>query len=132
MIPLDDVKKFKRRSSGRPRKTVPAWRVSSGDNTQFITSIFVQILDGQLSSLTKKLEDMRKGGEHVFPGTVARFIVESETTPGQIEISLIWRSAVMPNEEQRNQAVDSFRQTLTDVLDWNTAQYNTGKVLMHT
>ena len=55
MIPLDDVKNFKRRSSGRPRKPIPAWRASSGDNTQFITSIFVQIRGSQISTLMKKL-----------------------------------------------------------------------------
>src|SRR5216683_127123 len=47
MIPIDEVKKFKRRSSGRPRKSIPVWRISSGDNAQFITSIKVQVHPGQ-------------------------------------------------------------------------------------
>ena len=89
MIPLDEVKKFKRRSSGRPRKNIPTWRISEGDNIQFKTSIFVQVRTGQQSLWMEKLEEIRQRGELVFPGTVARFIMESETNPGQVEISLI-------------------------------------------
>src|SRR5436305_4835792 len=74
MIPLDEVKRFKRRSSGRPRKSSPAWRISSGDNTQFMVSIYVQMRLGQQEALMQKLEEIRQGGQHVFPGTVARFI----------------------------------------------------------
>src|SRR5437588_1104350 len=95
MIPLDEVKKFKRRSSGRPRKSIPAWRISSGDNTQLTTSIIVQVREGQQNNLMQRLEKIRQGGEHSFPGTVARFIVEREATPDQVEISLIWRRTVM-------------------------------------
>ena len=132
MIPLDEVKKFKRRGSGRPRKSVPAWRISSGDNTQFFISITVQVQPGQQDVLLQKLEEVREGGLHTFPGTVMRFIAVSETLPGLIEIWLIWRSAVMPKEAERKRAVEAFRQAFSDVLDWDTAQYNSGKVLMHT
>lgn len=132
MIPLDEVRQFKRKSSGRPRKSIPTWRISSGDNTQFVTSVVVQIQDGQQDALMQRLDRIRQEGTLAFPGTVARFIIASETIPGQIEISLIWRQAVMPGQLQCEQALEAFRQELTDVLDWNTARYNNGKVLMHT
>src|SRR5215471_21256524 len=51
MIPLDEVQKFKRQGSGRPRKSVPSWRISSGENVQFVTSIAVQIRPGKLPAL---------------------------------------------------------------------------------
>ena len=132
MIPLDEDKKFERRSSGRPRKNVPAWRISEGANTQFKTSILVQVRSGQQSLWVKKLEEIRARREHIFPGTVARFITESATNPGQVEIELIWRKAVMPKEPEQEQALETFRQALDEVLDWSTAQYNYGKILMHT
>lgn len=132
MIPEDAVKQFKRRSSGRPRKNIPTWRISSGDNVQFKTSICVQVRTGQQSLWLEKLEQIKQRGELVFPGTVARFIMESETHPGQVEISLIYRYGVMPKEEVREQTLEIFRQELDEVLDWNTAQYNYGKILMHT
>lgn len=132
MIPLDEVQRFQRKSAGRPRKSIPAWRISSGDNTQFVTSIVVQLQDGLQDSLLQHLDQIRQGSSHAFPGTIARFIVESETIPRQIEIFLIWRQAVMPNDQEREQALEAFRQELSDVLDWTTAQYTHGKVLMHT
>jgi excisionase family DNA binding protein len=132
MIPLDEVKKFKRKSSGRPRKSIPTWRISSGDNTQYITSITVQLRPGQQETLLQKLEELKRNGQHIFPGTIARYIVKSETVTGQIEISLIWRYAVMPKEEAREKALEAFRLALIDVVDWNTAQYKSGRVLMHT
>lgn len=132
MIPVDEVKKFKRRTSGRPRKSIPTWRISSGDNMQFMTSILVQIRSGQQDAFIQKLEEFRRGGQHTFPGTVVRYIVESKTIPGQIQISLIWRGTIIPKEVEQEQALEAFRRTLADVLDWDTAQYNNGRVLMHT
>ncbi len=132
MIPLAEVKEFKRRSSGRPRKSIPSWHVSSGDNTQFVTSIAVQIRPGQQHALIQRLEEIRRSGQHTFPGTIGRFVIESESVPGQVEILLVWRNAVMPDEIEREQALAAFRQTMLDVLDWTSAKYNHGKMLMHT
>jgi Helix-turn-helix domain len=132
MIPLENVKNFKRKIVGRPRKNTLAWRISSSENIQFMTSISVQTQIAQEELLMQRLEDMKRSGQHVFPGTVARYIVRSENNPRQIEIVLVWRSTVMPNEMERKQALEALQQTLADVLDWNTAQYNNAEVLMHT
>jgi hypothetical protein len=132
MIPLENVKNFKRQIVGRPRKNTLAWRISSNENIQFMTSISVQTQTDQEERLTQRLEEMKRSGQHVFPGTVARYIVRSENNPRQIEIVLVWRSTVMPNEVERKQALEALQQTLADVIDWNTAQYNNGEVLMHT
>jgi predicted transcriptional regulator len=132
MIPLDNVKNFKRKIVGRPRKNTLAWRTSSVENTQFLTSISVQIQANQEKQLIERLEEVKRSGHHVFPGTVARYLVKSETVPGRVEILLIWRSTIMPGEEEREQALEAFRVVLSDVLDWSTAQYNNGQALMHT
>jgi excisionase family DNA binding protein len=132
MIPLHEVKKFKRRGSGRPRKNVPSWRISSGENKQFVTSIAVQIRPSQQQGLIQRLEEIRRSGQHTLSGTIGRFIVESETIPGQVDILFVWRRAVMPNEAEREKALAAFRQATLDVLDWDSAKYNHGKMLMHT
>ncbi len=132
LLPLDDVKNFKRKIVGRPRKNTLAWRISSTENTQFMTFISVQMRPQREKQLMQRLEEVKHGGLHVFPGTVARYVVRSEAIPRQIELVLIWRSTVMPSEAEREQALEAFRRALDDVLDWETAQYNTGKVLMHT
>jgi excisionase family DNA binding protein len=132
MIPEEEVKRFKLNPAGRPRKTTPSWRKSSGDNTQYITFITVQAKTGQQHLLAQKLEEIRRREEHIFPGTVARYIVCNEQHTDRIEIILVWRSVVMPDEATRELALEAFRQYLADVLDWKTAQYSTSKVLLHT
>src|SRR5262249_14515101 len=79
MIPLENVKNFKRKIVGRPRKNTLAWRISSTENIQFMTSISVQMQIDQDELLTQRLEEMKRSGQHVFPGTVARYIVRSES-----------------------------------------------------
>lgn len=132
MIPVENVKNFKRKIVGRPRKNTLAWRISSAENTQFITSISVQMQIHQEKQLMLWLEEIRRNGQHVFPGTVARYVVRSKTVPRQVEIVLVWRSTIMPNEMEREQELEALRLQLADVLDWSTAQYNDGEVLMHT
>ncbi len=132
LIPLGEVKSFKPNIAGRPRKSVLRWRISPENNVLLSTSIVVRMKTGHLTELMQKLDEIRQGDEHLFPGTVSRFLTKSETFPGQVEISLIWRSTVMPDERAREKALATFRQSLADVLDWDTAQYNNGVVLLHT
>ena len=132
MIPLEEVQNFKRSNVGRPRKNTPAWRISTGENTQYMTLIFVQVRTGQLDTFVQKLEEMRKQGLHSFPGTVARYIVEDNQKSGRILITLIWRGTVMPDEATREQNLQAFREALDEVLDWRTAEYHHGRVFMHT
>ena len=131
LIPVEKVKTFKPNISGRPRKSIPQWRISPEDNKLLSTTILVQMRDNQ-AALMRKLEKVKQKEQYLFPGTVSRFVIKNDTIPGQVEILLIWRSSVAPTEEVREQALDEFRHVLADVLDWNTAQYNYGQVLMHT
>jgi excisionase family DNA binding protein len=132
LIPLVEVENFKPKLSGRPRRSIPRWHISPKENMLLSTMICVQIRAGHQVELMKKLEKIRQGDHFLFPGTVSRYIVKSETIPEQMEISLIWRSTVMPTEEERELALEEFRHALDDVLDWNTAKYSYGQVLLHT
>jgi hypothetical protein len=132
MIPEEHVKNFQRKNAGRPRKNTLAWRISSSENTQFLTSISVQVKSHQEELLRQRFEEVKLSGQHVFPGTIARYVVRSADTPRLVEIVLVWRKTVMPDEVEREQALEAFRQVLADVLDWDTARYSTGEVMMHT
>jgi excisionase family DNA binding protein len=132
MIPIEEVKKFKPKISGRPRKNTPTWRTSPEDNMLLTTSIFVPVRTDQRERLQQRLEELKQEGEHVFPGTLARYIIWSKTHPGMLEILLIWRSTTIPGEADRAEVLDQFQRALADVLDWNTAQYDNGEVLLHT
>lgn len=132
MIPLEAIKDFKSHLSGRPRTTIPTWRISPEENAVLTTSILVQIRTNQHARLLSRLEEMRRERQYLFPGTIARYIIESKRHPEYIEILLLWRNTAIPDEATYNQWLDEFRQALSDVLDWGTAQYNDGKVIMHT
>jgi excisionase family DNA binding protein len=133
LIHVDDIKNFKPKIAGRPRTTVPLWRISPEDNLLRRTLIHVQIRKGRRNALLKKLDEIRqKKEEHLFHGTLARYITDSQKHPDTVEIALIWRVSVMPEEPARQAALESFRQELADVLDWETAEYDEGTVLMHT
>ncbi len=132
LIPLVELENFKQKSVGRPRTKTPAWRISSKDNALFVTAIRVQIRAEQQDQLQKKLEHMRREGLHDFPGTIARYIIGYEKSPDKLEILLIWKTSVTPAESAREEVLEAFRQALTDVLDWNTAEYDDGTVFMHT
>jgi len=132
MIPVEEVRKFQPKISGRPRKNTPAWRTSPEDNLLLTNSIFVRIKAHQQNNLQRRLEEIKQAGEHIFSGTVARYIIWSKAHPEKVEILLVWRSTMMPDEATRKQAIDQFQQELKDVLDWNSAHYVEGEAILHT
>src|SRR5260370_9337490 len=115
MIPLEALKDFKSHLSGRPRTSVPLWRISPEENTVLTTSILVRVQTNQYARLLARLEEMRRDRQHLFPGTLARYFIEKKEHPGDIEILLIWRSTAMPDEAIYNTWLDNFRQGLSDV-----------------
>src|SRR5437016_578882 len=131
-ISTDESRKFKPEPSGRPRKNTPLWHISSGDNTQFMSLISVQLHPGQRDVLQQKLEEFRKKKHHLFPGTVARYITAGGASSERVFLLLIWRGTVLPDETTREVALKEFQHSLDDVVDWSTAQYEFGQVLMHT
>jgi excisionase family DNA binding protein len=131
LIPTEELERFQQKSVGRPRTRTPSWKIASKDNTLFVTLINVQIYPKMHNAITEKLNKIKHEGIHNFPGTVSRYIISYATTPEKIEILLIWKTSVAPGESIREQALEEFRQTLSDVVDWKTARYEEGTVLMH-
>src|ERR1019366_1237088 len=116
LIPIGEVQNFKPNIAGRPRKSVLRWRISPDNNMLLSTSIVVHVRADHQADLMTRLEAIRQGDAFLFPGTVSRFITQSDTFPGQVEISLIWRSTAMPDEAARAEALATFQQSLADVL----------------
>lgn len=132
VVALKDVQAFKRGTTGRPRTRVPEWRISDNDNVQYMTQVFIQVREGKKEALTRKLEDFRKGNAHTFPGTVARYIAHSKAVKNDVQILLIWRGTVMPEDEVRDEALNTLREDTRDILDWENAHVEMHEILMHT
>lgn len=132
MIPLEEVQQFKRGSTGRPRKNQPKWRISSKLDALLTTLISVSMHQDKQDILDEKLSEIRQGEKYIFPGTISRYMILSNTIPNQVQILLIWRSSLIPDQAERERELEALRQELAEVFDWSTAQYNHGTVFMHT
>jgi excisionase family DNA binding protein len=132
MIPLEELERYKRNITGRPRKSTPPWRVPPTDNDLRITFILVRVLKDKTSILKKRLVEIKQSDDYIFPGTIARYISESETFPERVEIELVWRGAREVDIAEQERELEAFRQKLADVLDWSTAQYSSSRILLHT
>jgi excisionase family DNA binding protein len=135
MIPLEAVKQFKPKVSGRPRTHTPRWRTSPMEDMPIAVSICVQVCAGQYERVLPTLQAIKQTQELLFPGTCTRYIIEcpaNANEPGSsLELVLIWRRSAMPDASAREQALEEFRQAFADVLDWETARYREGEVLLH-
>jgi len=127
-----DFQLFQRTKKERSRKNHAIWRKSVGDDFQEFTHIAVRIRPGQGDRLASKLEEIRTGGRHLLPGTIARYIARGEQRPDEVQIMLVWRNTVMPSDEEREAALAALRVELADILDWEHAVSEHGRVMMHT
>src|SRR5579859_5019808 len=113
-ISREEIRKFKREPSGRPRKNTPLWRISTGDNMQVMSLISVQVRAGQRDALQQKLEMIKKKKQHLFPGTVIRYVAASSDAVERVLLILVWRGTVLPDETRRDEALEEFRRSLDD------------------
>lgn len=67
-----------------------------------------------------------------MPGTVARYIVRNIADPARVQLVLLWRYKTMPSEREREAALEALRADLADLLDWESASYLEGQVLLNT
>jgi hypothetical protein len=66
------------------------------------------VFAGKWETFRERLKEIRKKKSHQIPGTISRYIMSSEETQGRVEMVLIWRITVMPDEETRQQAIQAF------------------------
>lgn len=132
MVLTEDVDKFQPNATGRPRTRVPVWRLPVGRNRQYTTIMFTSILPGQSENFDKKLQAIHTEGIHLLPGTVARYISRSVKKPNDVQIILVWRSTVMPEEEEREAEFEALKEEFAEILDWEKSWGEYGQVVMHT
>ncbi len=130
VIPVEELELFQHHLSGRPRKNTPAWHVAAGKSVWL--QVFVHLRPGQQKAFEQKLAEVRVSGEHIFPGTAARYIALSEERPGEVQILLVWRGSKVASSETHEKELADLRKELAEVVDWEGARYEHGQILMHT
>jgi hypothetical protein len=132
MVLEEDIAKFRPNATGRPRTRVPIWRLPVGNNLQYLMVIFTRIKPGQDENFDNKLREIHAAQDHLLVGTVARYFSRSKQKPQDVQIVFIWRSTVMPAEEEAAAAVEELKEAFTGILDWESSWDEYGQVVMHT
>lgn len=131
-IAEDDFLKFQRAKKGRPRTRLPVWRKSVGDNLEYATDITARLKEGQSANFLARLDEFRSQGQHMIPGTVARYISRGGPDLSQVRIILIWRTTVMPEKAECEAAIRAMSADLAEMLDWGTLKITYEPIVLHT
>lgn len=122
---------FQRRAPGRLRTHTPPWHMPPKSNQLALTHVTVRLRPGQEEGLAKKLQEFRTEGRHLLEGTAARYIARSQRDPNELQITLVWRSAIMPPDNEREAALAALREDLAEVLAWESAWFEESQVMLH-
>lgn len=130
ILPVQEVRQFKRIPAGRQRTKPPLWSANQSGSTFLATVIKVQIRPGMREQLQAKLTKLaaRSRQKHNFRGSVARFVTADAET---MTMTLLWKKSELPNDMTRQQDLRAFQKDFQE-LDWNTAQYSLEDAFLHT
>ena len=129
LLPLEAVQQFKPNPIGRTRTQPPPWREYRAGSKLYITSIEASIREGQQTKLLKKLRNFEQEEQHMFPGTIARYVSQHNDT---LRVLLIWKDTEMPDESTRRQAIEAFKNDVHGMLNWDSARIEMSEVVIHT
>ncbi len=93
-----------------------------------LTAIWVRLRPGQGEQLEYKLREICQQKKHCLPGTTARYIMQNQNNPEEIQIMLVWDNAMTPREQGKS--LRRFFADLDDILDWQTASGRDYKVIL--
>ena len=131
LILKSDIENFEPNPRGRARSNPAPWRAYQ-EASLLATEIDVQVRAGQQERLTEKLRAMLRDQQHIFPGSIARYVWQQGEQAGSVRVQLIWKSTDMPDEQKRQSELAAFQEQLADVLDWQTAKVREVRALIHT
>jgi excisionase family DNA binding protein len=132
LFKIEDVESFQKKPSGRARQKPTSWHTYKSGIKVFVTEIDVQVQAGQQQYLTEKLQTISNADRYVFPGTIARYVIQQDEQINSIHILLFWKGTDMPGAETLQAYLTAFQVELADVLDWKTAQIKTNETIIHT
>ena len=83
------------------------------------TSVEVELREGKgEAEFREALEVIKQSGEHLFEGTIARYVLGDEREPRKVQRLLIWRESIMPSGEQIERALGALgKELVLEVLD---------------
>src|SRR5205823_5027149 len=98
MLSRKTVEEFKPKPTGRIRSKPTLWRIYRAGAKVYCMEIQVRVRSGQQEQLAKKLDALQENQQHLFPGTMQRYVFEDEADSRHVTILLIWKDTEMPDE----------------------------------
>lgn len=132
MIPAQAVEEFQRKPHGRVRTTPPPWRVYRAGARIHSMQIEVKLLPGRAQAFQEKLQATLQQQQHLFPGTMQRYISADEQSPENITILLIWKDTELTDESVLQRDFEAFKSEFADLLDWQRARIVVKRAIIHT
>jgi excisionase family DNA binding protein len=132
MIPEQEVTHFQSNPRGRLRTEPANWRAYRAGAKVHAMLIDIQVAPNKQAVLQAKLQAALEAQEHLFPGTMQRYIFAHSDNPNMITIQLIWKDTELPNEITLQRDLATFQAAFANELDWQTAQVTKMQALLHT
>jgi excisionase family DNA binding protein len=132
LLAEEDVRQFKLNPPGRTRTTPPPWRVYNTRSKVLVTEFQVPVRAGERERLVEKLSEIQKANRHTFPGTIARYVIKGDPELSSLHFILIWKDTDMPDDLSRERGFKALKDELSDMLEWDRAEYHTDEALLHT
>jgi excisionase family DNA binding protein len=132
MIPTQAVEEFQRRPHGRIRTSPAPWRVYRAGARVHSLQVEVRLRPGKEQELEERLQTTLQQQQHLFPGTMQRYISADEENPEDVSILLIWKDTELTDEATLQRDLEAFKHAFADLLDWEHARYITKRALIHT
>lgn len=132
MIPVQAVEEFHRKPHGRIRTNPALWRTYRAGAKVHSMQIEVQLQPGRAQALQERLQTTLQQQQHLFPGTMQRYISADEENPEHISILLIWKDTELTDEAALHRDFETFKSEFADLLDWEHARSVTRRALIHT
>jgi len=132
MLSRKAVEQFKPKPTGRLRTNPPLWRVYRAGASVYSMEVEAQLLSAQQERFIEMVRNLREQQQHLFPGTMQRYIFEDRANPTTVTIQLIWKDTEMPDESLVQREFEAFKADFADVLDWETALIRTKRGIIYT
>ena len=133
MIPTAAVQEFQQKPHGRIRTTPTPWRVYRAGANVRVQQIEVPAYPERQEDLRTRLQALSREQEHLFPGTMQRYICLIDHGKALwVSILLIWKDTELPDESVLEHSLESFKAAFADLLDWPNAQLVVAQAIAHT
>ena len=132
MIPLTAIKTFHPRPRGRTRVDPSLWHVYRNGAKVCELQIEIAVDPSQREDVQAKLQTVLDEQQHLFPGTMQRYVLMRDDQPETMLIQLIWKDTELTDEATLQHDLAAFQEEFAALLDWSTATYTRWQAVLHT